>query len=589
MGEQYTNNNPEKEPTKKPEVSSELVDTRLQKLHETIKTESSLQAIRSLPHAIKGAVAFLVGGSIRDAALGDESKDYDFLVRGASVDQILEHCNRYGKAILAGEKRFAVIKFYPEGTQEEIDIALPRTEVSTGSGYRDFEIVTDENLPIDEDLSRRDFTFNAMAMNVESGEVVDPHGGADDLLNGVIRFVGDPDKRLQEDLSRMLRGIRFAIKYNFSLDESSGAAIQHYGRKINEKNEDGEWKVSREKIGQEFLKMVDANPLRALDYLDDSGLLEHALPEFYRLKYAEQNKEYHPEGDVFTHTRIMLEKLPKDASIELKLSVLYHDVGKYTATQITYKKDGPHPYEPGTTVKAGERVDIVDPKEYFKGDHYDEDIHQIQNIAHDMASVEILDEMVERFSLTAEFSPDRRVDWKRVRYNVQHHLLHGVKEMRESRVEKILFDENREPRWDLVALSSADAMTDDNSRAEHATKRINEMLATYEKRANEPDTIIDRSFWRGLFGNKELVELGLKPGPVVHALGEALRDEELGGRIQGMDDAIAFIAAFLKTNKDIDWEELRYQHNPERLADMRERRDKRERKKARQKARRKKK
>ncbi len=585
MEDQHKKNNPEIETEQKPEVSSELIDMRIDKLMDTLRTDPALQPIRSLVHALPQSQVFLVGGSIRDAVVGGDSKDYDFVVRGASVDQILKHCSHYGKAILAGEKRFAVIKLYPEGSDEEIDIALPRTEQSNGEGYKDFDIIPDQNLPIEEDLARRDFTFNAMALDVSTGKLIDPHNGKEDLLGGVVRFVGDPDKRLEEDLSRMLRGVRFAVKYNFEIEKRSAAAISRHAKRINEKTSEDEWKVAREKLGIELLKMIDAHPLRTLDYLDSSGLLEHAFPEFHRLKVVQQNPEYHPEGDVFTHTRMILENLPNDASLELKLSALFHDVGKYTALQMTYKKDGPHPYKKDTVVKAGERIDITDPEEFFSDGRYNPEIHKSQNIGHDNASVEILNELIDKLSLTVEYSPGEKIDWKRVRFNVQWHLLHGVAEMRESRIEKILFDKNREPRWDLVQLCNADAMTDDNSRAIAAKERIEHMLAIYEKRANEPDTTMNKGFFDALFKNAELRELGLKPGPVVHAIKEALRDEELSGRIQSTEDAISFIKAFLKTNTDVDWEERRYAANPEKLSDMRERRAKREARRKRKKER----
>jgi len=538
----------EKEPAPpKSEVSSDLVDRRITALLERVKEEPALAAVNALPEAIPNTQVYLVGGSVRDAIVQGQSKDYDFVVRGASVDELVKYFNQHGKAKLVAEKRFGVIKFHPTGSTEEIDIALPRTEVSTGTGYLDFKIEPDQNMPVEEDLGRRDFTFNAMALDITSGRLVDPHNGKEDLLNGVVRAVGDPHKRFEEDLSRTLRALRFAIKYNFSIEEKTDQAIKQKSSRINEKTEDDEWVVSREKIGVEFLKMLEADPVRTLDNLKEAGFLREVFPEIDRLSVIQQYKEYHPEGDVYVHMRIVLEKLPPDASLELKLAALFHDLGKYTAVQVKFLRAGPNPYDSRRTILKGMLAPIEDPEAFFTDGRYDPEIHQVQNLGHEEESLRIANELITRFALQSK-EPGRSVDWGRVRYNVLNHMLIGVESTRMHAVEQILFDNHNLPRWDLVMLADADKMTESGiSRADIAREKIQALLEIYERRRNEPPTIITRKIMKEIVNHPPFKKQGLRY-EMIGALKAALREEELEGRIHSEEDMWTLARAFVALN-----------------------------------------
>ncbi len=233
------------------------------------------------------AEIYLVGGSVRDAILGKIASDIDLVIRNIPPDVLENWLNLHGACEFVG-KNFGTFKFVPHGCSDlaPIDIALPRTESQDSDkigGRRDLKIETDYRLPIAEDLSRRDFTINAMAFELRYKRLVDPFLGLSDLYQGLIRAVRSPQRRFEEDATRILRGLRLASQLGFGLEETTWRAIQKHIDLLNKTrlNDDGryEYLVPREMVGREFLLGFIAHPVHTLDLWQESGALKIFLPK----------------------------------------------------------------------------------------------------------------------------------------------------------------------------------------------------------------------------------------------------------------------------------------------------------------------
>ncbi|KKU32006.1 MAG: Multifunctional CCA protein [Candidatus Uhrbacteria bacterium GW2011_GWE2_46_68] len=239
------------------------------------------------------AKLFLVGGAVRDLILKRKGKDYDFVICGVDPEKIQTWFSKRGSMGLVG-RSFGVFKFspkeFPAPHFEPIDLALPRREhAQEGSqgGYRDFDIQSDPSLSIEEDLSRRDFTMNALAYDVHKRELVDPFGGQEDLEHKIIRAVGDPKDRFGEDMSRTLRALRQAAQLGFTIEPNTWSALCetmtriHATRTSRETGEE-EFVVAREVIAKEILKALFSNPALATDLLFRSGAFAKLFPEIHQ-------------------------------------------------------------------------------------------------------------------------------------------------------------------------------------------------------------------------------------------------------------------------------------------------------------------
>jgi poly(A) polymerase len=262
-----------------------------------------------------GYQAWLVGGCVRDLLLGREPKDYD-ISTDARPDQLLE---MFPQAQLVGAQ-FGVVLV------DGVEVATFRSDHSYQDGRHPSD-VTFESDP-KQDVLRRDFTINALLLDTSSltsldsstSEVVDYVGGLADLRAKIIRAIGDPEQRFEEDHLRMLRAVRFAARFGFEIEPGTLAAIQKLHQRIT--------RVSPERIRDEIVRILtEGAPRRGFELLDATGLLGDILPEVEAMKGVEQPPEFHPEGDVWTHTLIMLEGL-HEPTPALALGVLLHDVGK---------------------------------------------------------------------------------------------------------------------------------------------------------------------------------------------------------------------------------------------------------------------
>jgi len=275
----------------------------------------------------KGRI-YEVGGAVRDSLMNRtiNPEDRDYLVCGVPYKDLSELLKEHGRVDLVG-RSFGVIKFTQFKNKDRkytFDIALPRREYSTGVGHRDFDVTFDPDISIEDDLTRRDFTINAMAVALDNSTLIDPLGGKADLEKKQIRMVSD--KSFHEDPLRMLRAIQFAARFEFEIEDKTYQAIKENSALIET--------VSIERISDELNKMLflAARPSIGFRLMHETGLLEHILPELEQTVGVDQPGGYHAY-DVFEHTIRTVDASPQDLTI--RLAALFHDITKPKAKRLT--------------------------------------------------------------------------------------------------------------------------------------------------------------------------------------------------------------------------------------------------------------
>lgn len=260
----------------------------------------------------KGYQAFLVGGCVRDILLRRQPADYD-----VSTDATPTEVLRIFPHGISVGAQFGVILLIQESLK--VEIATFRSDIGYSDGRHPDQVVYSKTP--EEDVQRRDFTINGLVMRHDTSEVLDYVGGQADLSAGLIRAIGNPSRRFAEDKLRMLRAVRFAARFSYTIEPQTLASIRQHAREIHV--------VASERIREELTKLLtEGAARRGFELLDQTGLLHELLPEVAAMKGVPQPPEYHPEGDVWIHTRLMLEGLPAGVSPALAWGVLLHDVGK---------------------------------------------------------------------------------------------------------------------------------------------------------------------------------------------------------------------------------------------------------------------
>lgn len=228
---------------------------------------------------------WVVGGAVRDALLQRPVKDLDLVASHVNIDQLSLWLQKHGRTDLVG-RDFGVFKFTPEGCSATLDIALPRTEVSVKEslgGFRDFTVQADPFLPLEKDLARRDFTINALAFDLKDETLLDVFEGQKDLAALTLRAVGTAHERFQEDKTRLLRALRFAIELECTIEEATWTALTALTRTLNDKRREADgreiWVVPRETIAKELGKALTKDPEKTLSLLTLAGCRDILLPE----------------------------------------------------------------------------------------------------------------------------------------------------------------------------------------------------------------------------------------------------------------------------------------------------------------------
>jgi poly(A) polymerase len=436
----------------------------------------------------EGHQAFLVGGCVRDLLLGREPADYD-----VSTDATPERVISLFPESVAVGAQFGVIIVPREG--HKVEVATFRSDIGSADG-RHPERVVFTSIP-EQDVQRRDFTINGLLMRHDSGRVLDFVAGQSDLHAGIIRAIGEPARRFAEDKLRMLRAVRFASRFGFQIEPETFAAIRAHAHEIGQ--------VSAERIREELTKLLtEGAARRGMELLDESGLLQHILPEVAAMRGVEQPPQYHPEGDVWTHTLLMLEGLPAGSfatsatstsassaisapSATLAWGVLLHDVGK------------PRTFRPVS--ETGDRI-------RFDG-HVD-------------VGVRIAETICERLRFSNE-------DCEQILALIANHMrFKDVVRMRASTLKRFI----RLPQFDEhMALHRLDCLSS------------NRNLDTYDfVRRTLKETPAEEIRPTRLLTGNDLQSLGYQPGPLFSKILGSLEDAQLEGLIRTREEAIAFVA-----------------------------------------------
>lgn len=451
----------------------------------------------------RGHQAYLVGGCVRDLLLGRQPADYDI-----STDATPDEVMRIFPETYAVGVQFGVVlvpipkdqqrrgsskddqppnRLYKEpGSAEEellvsghqhkssIEVATFRSDIGYSDGRHPDQVRFSQHAK--EDVERRDFTINGLLLDPITNQVLDFVGGQRDLEQKTICAIGDPKLRFVEDKLRMLRAVRFAARFDYTIEPGTFSAIQELAGEIRQ--------VSRERVREELTRMlIEGHARRACQLLDESGLLHEVLPEVAAMKGVEQPPEFHPEGDVFTHTLLLLENLPHPCSVTLAWGALLHDVGK-----------------PPTFRRAPDRIRFDD---------------------HVSVGVKMAEAICRRLRFSNE-------DMEQILALVDNHMRFGdVERMKPSTFKKFI----RLPRFnEHLELHRLDC------ESSHRNLRLYDF--TRNKIAELPPEAVRPA---PLLSGDDLIAAGYTPGPLYKQILGAVEDAQLEGQLRTKSEALQFI------------------------------------------------
>ena len=413
----------------------------------------------------EGYEAYLAGGYVRDNLLGRVPKDYDIAsdAQPEAVQRIFPLTTPVGSqfgvvlVVLEGES-FAVTTFRFDGPY--LDGRHP-SHVRYGT--------------MKEDILRRDFTINGMMYDPYEDRVIDLVGGAEDLKRGLIRAIGDPSQRFEEDRLRMIRAIRFAAGLGFTIEENTLGAIQQQAPTIRQ--------IAWERIGEEITRVLrEGYARRGFELLDTTKLLGALMPEIEALKGVEQSPDYHPEGDVFTHTMAMLDHLA-DPTETLAYGCLLHDIAKPAC----FQKEGGH----------------------------------ITFYNHTEKGAEMAVEILRRLKRS-------RAVWERVTYLVRNHLRYTQSpKMRLSTLKRFLREDGIEELLELCRIDSLSS----NGDLRYYTFCMQKM-SELKKEEIHPAPLL-----RG----RDLIAMGFSPGPIFQEILKEVEEAQLNGEISSRTHAVEWV------------------------------------------------
>jgi poly(A) polymerase len=414
-----------------------------------------------------GFAAYLAGGCVRDRILGLKAKDYDIATdaRPESVARLFDN------TVAVGAK-FGVMLVMLGG--EQFEVATFRAEAGYTDGRRPSAVRFGT---LEEDVKRRDFTIGGMYLDPATGQIIDLVGGMRDLRAGVIRAIGDAEQRFAEDHLRMLRALRFAARLNFTIDPATWLGIQHSAPKIAQ--------IAAERIGEEVtMIMTQGGAARGLNLLVDSGLAAIIIPEVLALRGCPQPANFHPEGDVYRHTCLMLSMLPRGCAETLAYGVLFHDIAK--PQTLAVEADGKMTYYGHTDI--GGRIAA----------------YVLQRLRRPRA-VQL-----------------------RVAYLVHNHLrMMMAPRMRRATLKRMLAEEGFD---ELLELSLLDTLASSSALGfYHFCRRA---LATMSAAEIRPPRLIT---------GDDLIAMGFAPGPSFKHILHEVEDHHLDGTLKTQEEALHYI------------------------------------------------
>ena len=416
----------------------------------------------------RGYTAYLAGGCVRDRLLGIEARDFDVATNARSMDvqALFPHTIPIGI-------QFGVVVVLLDGIPYEV--ATFRADGTYHDGRHPVAVRFSDAR---EDALRRDFTINGMFLDPLTDEIIDYVGGQQDLKNRTIRAIGDPTARFREDRLRMIRAVRFAARLDFQIAPETFSAIQHFAPSICD--------IAWERIGDEVVKILtEGGARRAFGLLAESGLLQIILPEIAAMRGVQQSPDFHPEGDVFVHTLLLLSQLDEHdpPSETLALGALLHDVAK-----------------PLSQGRKGERITFY---------------------GHCERGADMAVEICQRLKRS-------RATWERVAFLVKNHLrLLDAPRMRTATLKRFLRLDGIE---ELLALARLDALASsgDLSPYEFCRKKLKEL---------GPEGIAPAC----LLSGRDLIQLGFQPSPQFTVILDAVEEAQLEGQVRTYEDAVSWV------------------------------------------------
>jgi len=414
----------------------------------------------------QGYESYFAGGCVRDMLLDKPPQDYD-ITTSAKPDAITEI---FPQTVPVGAQ-FGVMLVVVDG--EPFEVATFRHDGPYLDGRHPSQVRYGS---LNEDILRRDFTINGMVYDPIEDRVIDLVEGKKDLERRSIRALGDARERFAEDRLRMVRAVRFAASLDFTIEEKTLAAIGDLAPTVGQ--------ISWERIGEEVTRILtEGGARKGFELLDATGLLSHIMPEISAMKGVEQSPDYHPEGDVFTHTMLLLSHLQTPAET-LAYGCLLHDVGK-----------------PVCIRREGERLTFY---------------------GHTEKGAEIAEEIMKRLKRS-------RATWERVAYLVRNHLRHTqASNMRLSTLKRFLGEEGID---ELLDLTRIDALSSNGDLQYY--RFCKQKLEEFKEEEIHPAPLL-----RG----RDLLALGFAPGPGFSEILKQVEEAQLGGELSSREQALAWVA-----------------------------------------------
>jgi poly(A) polymerase len=413
----------------------------------------------------EGYESYLAGGSVRDMLLGKTPQDYD-ITTNAKPDEVA--------------KIFP--KTIPVGAQFGVLLVMMENEVFEVASFRHDGPYLDGRRPthvrygsLQEDIFRRDFTINGMAYDPITDQIIDLVGGRKDLESKLVRAIGDPHSRFEEDRLRMVRAVRFAASLDFTIESETFDAIRELASTVKQ--------ISWERIGDEITRILtEGGAKRGFELLDRTGLLKILLPEIEAMKGVEQSPDYHPEGDVFTHTMLTLSHLDSPTET-LAYGCLLHDVAKPVCIR--------------------------------------RDEQRLTFYGHTEKGAEMAEEVLKRLKRS-------RATWERVAYLVRNHLRHvQAPQMRLSTLKRFLGEDGID---ELLELARIDALSA-NGDLQHY-RFCKQKLTELEEEEIHPEPLL-----RG----RDLIAMGFSPGPKFQTILKEVEEAQLGGELSSREEAMKWV------------------------------------------------
>ena len=425
--------------------------------------EKALAIVKRLRE--EGYESYLAGGCVRDMLLAKSPQDYD-ITTNAQPDDIRKI---FSQTIPVGAQ-FGVMLVIIDG--EPFEVATFRHDGPYSDGRRPDHV---RYGTLQEDILRRDFTVNGMVYDPIEDRLIDLVGGRKDLERRTIRAIGDARARFEEDRLRMVRAVRFAASLGFTIEERTFAAIRELAPTITD--------ISWERIGDEITRILTEGEARkGFELLDATGLLKVLLPEIEAMKGVAQSPDYHPEGDVFTHTLLTLRHLDKPTET-MAYGSLLHDVGK----PLCIRRDG----------------------------------DRLTFYGHTERGAEIAAEVLKRLKRS-------RATWDRVAYLVHNHLRHTqAANMRLSTLKRFLGEEGID---ELLELTRIDALSSNGDLQYYQFCKQKQAELKDEEIHPEP-----------LLRGRDLIAMGFTPGPIFQEILKQVEDAQLSGDLANREEAMAWV------------------------------------------------